>query len=127
MSQTARRDRPIRRWISWVRPDWRPRAASLGVRSTVEPGSIEYSAVTHPQPTATGFLPGRAGLTSAHVLGSPLVVPQVRGLAQGEVEAGAERLERPRRPGVGRVSDRGALPVDADGQGLRTVVGSPEG
>ena len=38
------------RWISCVRPDCRPRAASRDARSDVEPGSIEYSAVTQPLP-----------------------------------------------------------------------------
>ncbi len=49
-SVTARRLRPIRRCISWVRPDWRPLAASRSMRSGDEPGSIEYSAVTQPLP-----------------------------------------------------------------------------
>jgi hypothetical protein len=46
----ARRLRPIRRWISWVRPDWRPRAASRSVRRSVARGSMPYSAVTQPRP-----------------------------------------------------------------------------
>ena len=50
MSVTARNDRPISRWISCVRPDGRPRDTSRSVRSLVEPGSIEYSAVTQPFP-----------------------------------------------------------------------------
>src|SRR5215472_6423684 len=49
-STTARRARPIRRWISWVRPLWRPRAASRGVRVRVERGSMLYSAVIQPLP-----------------------------------------------------------------------------
>jgi hypothetical protein len=49
-SVTARSDRPIRRWISWVRPPGRPRFTSRGERSVVAAGSIEYSAVTHPCP-----------------------------------------------------------------------------
>ena len=47
---TVRSDRPISRWISWVRPDCLPRAASRLARSGVEPGNIEYSAVTQPLP-----------------------------------------------------------------------------
>ena len=47
---TARSDRPISRWISWVRPDCFPFAASRSTRSGDDPGSIEYSAVTHPLP-----------------------------------------------------------------------------
>ena len=50
MSQTARSDRPISRWISCVRPDGLPDATSRRMRSDDEPGSIEYSAVTHPLP-----------------------------------------------------------------------------
>ena len=47
---TARSERPIRRWISWVRPDCLPRAASRSVRVWVERGSMPYSAVTQPRP-----------------------------------------------------------------------------
>ena len=47
---TARSERPIRRWISCVRPDCLPRAASRSVRVWVERGSIPYSAVTQPLP-----------------------------------------------------------------------------
>ena len=50
MSTTARSERPIRRWISVVRPSGRPLATSRGFRSPVEPGSIPYSAVTQPRP-----------------------------------------------------------------------------
>ena len=50
MSQAARRLRPIRRWISTVRPLCLPLAASRPMRSGDEPGSIEYSAVTQPLP-----------------------------------------------------------------------------
>ena len=47
---TARKERPMRRWISCVRPDCLPFAASRSTRSGLEPGSIEYSAVTQPLP-----------------------------------------------------------------------------
>ena len=50
MSHAARSDRPIRRWISTVRPLCLPFAASRSTRSGDEPGSIEYSAVTQPLP-----------------------------------------------------------------------------
>ncbi len=50
MSHTARRDRPMSRWISWVRPDGLPSFTSRRIRSGDEPGSIEYSAVTQPLP-----------------------------------------------------------------------------
>src|SRR5580693_7917631 len=49
-SHTARSERAMSRWISWVRPDCLPLAASREARSGVEPGSIEYSAVTQPLP-----------------------------------------------------------------------------
>ena len=49
-STTARMARPISRWISCVRPLWRPRLASRGVRVRVERGSMLYSAVIHPLP-----------------------------------------------------------------------------
>jgi len=50
MSTTARRDLPIRRWISCVRPLCFPLAASRSVRVPVARGSIPYSAVTQPFP-----------------------------------------------------------------------------
>jgi hypothetical protein len=49
-SITTRSERPIRRWISIVRPSWRPRVASRCLRSPVDAGSIPYSAVTQPRP-----------------------------------------------------------------------------
>ncbi|CFW39956.1 Uncharacterised protein [Bordetella pertussis] len=49
-SNTARRLRPIRRWISWVRPLCLPRAASRSPRVCVARGSMPYSAVTQPSP-----------------------------------------------------------------------------
>ncbi|OEI69225.1 Uncharacterized protein Cus16_1063 [Curtobacterium sp. ER1/6] len=50
MSTTARSDRPIRREISCVRPPTLPLIDSRCMRSFVERGSIEYSAVTQPEP-----------------------------------------------------------------------------
>ena len=49
-STTARSERPIRRWISCVRPDCLPRAASRSPRVWVARGSMPYSAVTQPWP-----------------------------------------------------------------------------
>jgi hypothetical protein len=74
MSTTPRKDRPIRRWISWVRPESRPLAASRGVRLAVARGSIEYSAVTQPLP-----LPRRNGGTesSTEAAHSTRVLPTV--------------------------------------------------
>src|ERR1022692_2181433 len=43
MSTTARNERPIRRWISCVRPEGRPLLTSRGVRFVVARGSMEYS------------------------------------------------------------------------------------
>jgi len=45
-----RSERPIRRWISTVRPSARPFDTSRCLRSPVEAGSIPYSAVTQPRP-----------------------------------------------------------------------------
>jgi hypothetical protein len=50
MSTTERKLRPIRRWISCVRPEGPPRPVSRGMRFSVARGSIAYSAVTHPTP-----------------------------------------------------------------------------
>ena len=47
---TARNERPMSRWISWVRPPTRPADASRCVRVVVARGSIPYSAVTQPLP-----------------------------------------------------------------------------
>src|SRR5437588_577690 len=47
-SATARSERPMSRWISWVRPLCLPRAASRAVRVCVERGSMPYSAVIQP-------------------------------------------------------------------------------
>ena len=49
-STTARSARPIRRWISCVRPEGWPTVASRRVRSLVARGSMPYSAVTQPRP-----------------------------------------------------------------------------
>ena len=49
-SNTARIERPIRRWISCVRPLCLPRAASRSLRVWVARGSMPYSAVTQPSP-----------------------------------------------------------------------------
>ena len=49
-SVTERIERPISRWISIVRPLCLPRAASRSVRSPVDAGSSEYSAVSQPRP-----------------------------------------------------------------------------
>src|ERR1700675_2870250 len=49
-STTERNDRPIRRWISTVRPPCLPAEASRRVRSEGARGSMPYSAVTQPRP-----------------------------------------------------------------------------
>ena len=50
MSTTPRRQRPMRRLISCVRPPILPLTDSRSVRSAVARGSIAYSAVTQPRP-----------------------------------------------------------------------------
>ena len=62
-SVTARRLRPISRWISCVRPDCLPSAASRFIRVLVARGSIPYSAVSQPCP-----LPLRNGGTPSSTL-----------------------------------------------------------
>ena len=62
-SVTARKERPISRWISCVRPDCLPRAASRSPRVWVARGSMPYSAVTQPSP-----LPRRKGGTRPSTL-----------------------------------------------------------
>src|SRR3954468_9937412 len=52
----ARRLRPIRRWISAVRPEGFPCATSRWLRVWVARGSMAYSAVSHPSPLS--FLKG---------------------------------------------------------------------
>ena len=47
-STVIRKARPIRRWISCVRPPTRPRVDSRGLRVCVERGSMAYSAVIQP-------------------------------------------------------------------------------
>ncbi len=49
-STTERKARPIRRWISCVRPPILPRALSRGVRVSVERGIMANSPVTQPRP-----------------------------------------------------------------------------
>ncbi|MCY1427578.1 hypothetical protein D9M71_434290 [compost metagenome] len=49
-SSAARSERPIRRWISRVRPPCLPRTASRWVREPVARGSMPYSAVSQPWP-----------------------------------------------------------------------------
>ena len=63
MSTTARSERPIRRWISCVRPEAPPLEASRCERVVVARGSIPYSAVTQPSP-----LPFRKGGTFSSTL-----------------------------------------------------------
>ncbi len=46
----ARKERPIKRWISKVRPPCLPRAASRPLREWVARGNMPYSAVTQPLP-----------------------------------------------------------------------------
>ena len=51
-STTARKERPIRRWISIVLPESFPLLLSLRFLVLVARGSILYSAVTHPVPVS---------------------------------------------------------------------------
>ena len=72
-SNTQRSERPMRRWISCVRPLCLPRAASRSLRVCVARGSMPYSAVTQPSPLP--FLCGgtRSSTDAVH---STLVSPK---------------------------------------------------
>jgi hypothetical protein len=81
-SHTARNERAISLWISWVRPDCLPLAASRDARSGVEPGSMEYSAVTQPRP-----VPRIQGgtLSSTDAVHNTLVCPNVTSTDPGAI------------------------------------------
>ena len=46
----------MRRWISWLRPSSLPLLMSRALRSRVEAGSMEYSAVSQPPWTFCSFI-----------------------------------------------------------------------
>ena len=62
----ARSERPMSRWISWVRPDCLPLAASLSMRLPVDRGSMPYSAVTQPWPLPFKKLGTRSSTLAVH-------------------------------------------------------------
>ena len=74
MSHAARNERPMRRWISTVRPLCLPLAASRSIRSGDAPGNIEYSAVTQPLPV---FFIHRGTFSSIDAVHSTRVLPNV--------------------------------------------------
>ena len=74
MSTTARSERPISRWISWVRPDCLPEAASRLLRELVARGSMPYSAVTQPMPEPRRQL---GSVVSTEAVTNTLVLPKV--------------------------------------------------
>src|ERR1700732_5170905 len=102
-STLARNERPIRRWISTVRPPCLPAAASRRVRSSVARGSMPYSAVTQPRPwplSQGGRRSSRVAVTSTWV--SPNLTMQEpsaylttpRSSETGRSSSGARRLGR---------------------------------
>ena len=109
-SVTARSERPIRRWISWVRPDCFPLAASRPTRSADDPGSSEYSAVTQPLPPPRSHGGTRSSTDAVH---STLVLPidtstdplansvKSRTNDTGRRSADVPAVGARRRPGVG--------------------------
>jgi len=97
---TARRLRPISRWISCVRPLCRPRAASRSVRVAVERGSMPYSAVTH----LAGIPQKWRDALSTEAVHSTWVSPNSEARAFGIF--GDTRLQRNRRHRIGRTSRR---------------------
>ena len=88
---------------------------------TVGPGRL-LLALFVDGPRRCQLLP-RAGLARSHVTRHfTLLVAGERCLAEREVEAGTEGLERPARTGVGRVAERPTLEVDARRTDARAVV-----
>ena len=79
-SVTARSERPIRRWISWVRPDCLPAAAS---RRIAFMGGARQHAVFGRDPALAGTSSGKAAPVS-----SRLAVHKHMGVAEFD-EAGA--------------------------------------
>ena len=71
-STTARSERPISRWISCVRPLWRPAELRAACARCVARGSIEYSAVTQPLPVLRSQA---GGLSSTEAVQSTCVSP----------------------------------------------------
>ena len=101
-STTARSERPIRRWISVVRPSGRPLATSRGFRSPVDPGSIPYSAVTQPRPRPR-IQGGTASSTEAVQI-TRVRPTEIRALPCGRLDEAREDLQRAelvRRASVG--------------------------
>ena len=113
MSTTARSERPMRRWISWVRPEAPPRDTSRCERVLVARGSMPYSEVTQPSPLPLRNV--RHALLDAHRADDLGVAHLDEGRAFGVlVEGGRDRhgaqrvvaaadtlavLHRPRPPG----------------------------
>src|SRR3954447_17672119 len=91
---TDRSDRPISRWISWVRPPTLPVLASRVIRVFVARGSMPYSAVTHPLPVLR-----RNGGTRSSTLAVQMTRVRPTSI-RTEPSAWA------RKPGVRRVSRR---------------------
>src|SRR6185312_6203422 len=112
----ARSERPIRRWISTVRPPCFPAEASRRVRSEVARGNMPYSAVTQPRPwplSQGGRRSSRLAVTSTwvspnftkHDPSAYLTTP--RSSDTGRNSSTCRRLGRMRRscscePGAGR-------------------------
>ena len=74
ISHTALNARPIKRSISKVRPFCFPFFASRETRSWLDPGSIEYSAVTQPSPFPRIHLGTSSSIETVH---STLVRPKL--------------------------------------------------
>ncbi len=117
-STTARRLRPISRWISTVRPPCLPADASRRVRSRVARGNMPYSAVT--QPRAWPFSHGGRRSSSVAVT-STWVSPNFtkhepsayfttpRSSETARSSSGCRRLGRIGRSPWGRVAGRAPL------------------
>ena len=123
MSVTARSDRPISRWISWVRPDCLPLAASRPIRSADDPGSSEYSAVTQPFPLPRIHGGTRSSTEAVH---STLVFPMETSTDPGANSVksrtkltGPQVLDRPSVLAPARGSRRRSQRVPPPHGGLR--------
>ncbi len=110
----ARSERPIRRWISSVRPPCLPRAASRPPRVWVARGSMPYSAVTQPCPLPRSQ---RGTPASTLALHSTLVSPNSTSTEPSawRVKSRVRRISRGwsgRRP-LGRFRSEAMLPLES--------------
>ena len=142
-SITARRLRPIRRWISCVRPDGCPRAASRSARRSVEPGQQRVLGRHPALPRARAGSAAR--YSSAQTVQSTLVRPssqsteasgfsvksrvsvsaELSGAARRGARPSLRRTQRPPPAGRARRRRRRRARVEAAGRTPRPRGASP--